>query len=532
MSGKRKAPAGPAAAAAGERKSQRSGSRSSAGKDPPDDAADKRLAADLKKAEDASRRESYVRVASTEGLWMWGKDHGGWDLPESASRDEVIDALVKLGAVAVGSQAALEKNWRRHAGARANETAPLDEEGDPDPEDEEGGAPPPPPPPPPKDAKPASSADAAAAAAASANPASATTESLAGPLRACGLCGGHQHSVIETFKCLACGMNNAHGFDHEMNVWLRGLKSGVHAPASGGSSISGQSQITANKVSKRDEEFKRQAQEGDPYPRFEEKGAFTPEQAFRVGRGSFLATDYAPSSEWLTKLVQSGKLTQVGATLPVPLSQVAREREQQGGDAMLILRDGRLTQSSSIEVAPLNSMRDLVTAFVSTIGPALIQQPAALSDWFSMLRSVVNVEKDTGGWPAARKFLHDTLADSVNRRAPFGAYDPRILDAVTRWSRAQGGAPAPAQQPGRGPPGGAAPQGHVDAKPECCKDWNFGRCSRASCNRLHECMWLACTAADKKHAGMTCAQRPPPVSRVPIPARSGGGGKFPPPPRR
>lgn len=523
MASKRKG--APAAAAAGARKSLRGGGRSSAGGEPLDEAADKRLAADVKKAEDESRRDSYVRVASTEGLWAWGADHDGWALPRSATRDEVINTLMERRALPVGSTAALNKCWRTHCGGSSREFPPADEEEDPP---EEGAQP---------EVKNAikavapAAASSAAAAAASSSPASTVPESL-GPMRSCSLCGGCQHSVTEKFKCNGCGMNNALPFSDEMNVYLRAIKSGAPAPPPGGNAttISGQS-ITTSKASKRDEEFKRLAQEGDPYPLFEEKGPFTAEQAFALGRNAFLATDYAPASAWLKALASSGKLTQPAVAIPIPLSQVAREREQHG-DAMLILRDGRLTQSNALEVAPLKSMSDLMMAFAGVIGPALIQQPAALSNWFAMLVSTVMVEKDSNSWPAARKFIHDTLTDSVNRRVPFNAYDTRIVDAVTRWARTQSAPPAHHLQAACAAAGGrSAPPGQADARAECCKDWNFGRCARSQCNRVHECMWLACTATDKKHQGKECAQRPPPRGAAAGARNDGGGGKAPPPKR-
>ena len=122
----------PAAAAAGSRKSLRGGGRLAPGADLPDDAADRRLAADTKKAEEESRRDSFVRVASTEGLWAWGKDHDGWTLARGASRDAVIDALMKEGALAVPSMTALNKNWRKVCGGAARASAPLDAEDEDD----------------------------------------------------------------------------------------------------------------------------------------------------------------------------------------------------------------------------------------------------------------------------------------------------------------------------------------------------------------------------------------------------------------
>ena len=121
-------------------------------------------------------------------------------------------------------------------------------------------------------------------------------------------------------------MNSALAFDNPMNVYLRTLRApnAPTLPSGMGFTASGQSQTTTSKVSKRDEEFRRLAQDGAPYPLFESGDPLTSEEAFALGCNSFLATDYAPPTTWLKALVASGKLTQPGFALPVPLSQAVR----------------------------------------------------------------------------------------------------------------------------------------------------------------------------------------------------------------
>jgi len=43
-------------------------------------------------------------------------------------------------------------------------------------------------------------------------------------------------------------------------------------------------------------------------------------------------------------------------------------------------------------------------------------------------------------WQVARQYLDSALADRITRRAPFGTYDRRIYDAITKPRGGGGGA--------------------------------------------------------------------------------------------
>jgi hypothetical protein len=357
-----------------------------------------------------------------------------------------------------------------------------------------------------------------------------------------------QQANSAVFACRNCGMRSDLLYTDPRNDYLRQLRVGTPASSSaaaaasssGGASSFGQSLTTPRKqFSKRDEEFERLAAEGDAYPRFAQTAALLPQDALRLVRGSFLATDYTAPSAALVRLIQSGKMTEVGAALPQPVSETHRDRDQLGSDATLLLRDGRITTANSLKIPPLGSLRDFFSALTSSILPSLFGQQAALADWLSLSRTIIAVESHHG-WPAARKYLSDTLADCVNRRVPFAEYNPRTMDAVVRFanshliqasSRQAAIQPQPQQRAHSnfGQSNGSPP----DARDNCCRDWNFERCNRSNCNLTHECMWLACTATDKRHPGSKCVNRPPPQPRrwpassgaAPRDANSNGGGR-------
>jgi len=76
-------------------------------------------------------------------------------------------------------------------------------------------------------------------------------------------------------------------------------------------------------------------------------------------------------------------------------------------------------------------MTEFMNALLSCILPALIDRQLALTDWITRgrSRSVMSVESQFG-WSAAKKFRDDTLANSINQRAPFGTFDPTIYHSA------------------------------------------------------------------------------------------------------
>jgi len=103
---KRKAANGGAAAVSAEsavRASTRRGagtnnSAANAAQAARDEVEKKRHERDLATATKQSRRDAFAKEESTQVLWAWGADCEGWKLAHTATRTQVLDGLVKIGA--------------------------------------------------------------------------------------------------------------------------------------------------------------------------------------------------------------------------------------------------------------------------------------------------------------------------------------------------------------------------------------------------------------------------------------------------
>jgi hypothetical protein len=549
--GKRKAatePAAAAAAAAGneagaapapvpgaaepkvKRESKRgkanTGNKKAAAADDSDHAAERRLKADSIKAQQESRRLAFdkFRTVSTARLWAWGDSYNDWPLAKKfkASRSEVIDALVIFNAEIPSSEAKLEENWRAVKQQRQKDKQPMFEDDDvqqgDDADDEQEEAP---------ERVPVRRSDMVAAASSSSAAAAAAAASTAPTyMHRCKHCRVDQLAPDPEFNCILCGLVSSLPRNDPLNLLL--LSKNDPASAAAASSSSGQStgSTSRTKLSKRDEEYERLALEGEPFTRFEDIKSVSPEEAIKIGRDSYLATNFAAPSLWLMQLIASGKLKDVAMALPVLLSLMASEAESARSGEILKLTQGRISTSSSITTPKLESICDFFSALVSCILPALFGRQAAQADWLSLARTVLAVNCDRG-WLAAKKYLSDQLHESVQNRKSFAKYDRRIMDAVERSfpllrdvsseavAAAAAGISYQPQQMQQQPyqhhgAGVGTPQSHhhgqgaprVDDR--YCRDWNLRECHFTPCKRLHECMWPACTAADKRHRGATC----------------------------
>ena len=101
---------------------------------------DKKHAADIGKAEAASRREVFDAFSSSsEGLWAWGKDCKGWKvpIPSMHNRAMVLDALVarKAPLPTAEDRKKFAENWRYHLDVK-DESAEPPSDGDEEEEEE------------------------------------------------------------------------------------------------------------------------------------------------------------------------------------------------------------------------------------------------------------------------------------------------------------------------------------------------------------------------------------------------------------
>lgn len=328
------------------------------------------------------------------------------------------------------------------------------------------------------------------------------------------------------FSCAACGLVSGKPESSAVNVARR---ASAAASVASGSSASGKSKddtaTAAPKLSAVDKELARLTEEGEPFPRFADTTALSPETALQEIRQSWCGSFFAHPSPALIKYIQSGKFKEPGFAVPRSAAEAesARSREAQGLQLRLVADIG-LTTSASVTFPKVADSRALIDAFLGTIGPALFDRPRALLDWFMLVRTVLALER-ADGWTAASHYLTTLLADSIPTRQPFGEYQPRIRDqaALRNFAAHPGGGASGSSVASTFPSAPAAPRTYDDAKESACRNWNKGGCSEPCVlapKRDHVCMWKACTDS-KPHRGIACSHAPAAFVAAP---RTGAAG--------
>src|SRR5688500_9121026 len=95
---------------------------------------------------------------------------------------------------------------------------------------------------------------------------------------------------------------------------------------------------------------------------------------------------------------------QVGFALPRPLNE-APDDERNAQVGFVITDRGTWAETSSGTTAPpVPSAQAFCMALFSTILPALVDMPAALSQWFALGRTALQLER-TRGWQAADGYV-------------------------------------------------------------------------------------------------------------------------------
>lgn len=530
----------------------------------------------LKLAQEQSRRDAYSRFSNTAMLWAWGRSYVGWTLPPTASREQILTALARGYPTLPTGVKQLLSNWRtvtssnksamppkdgaaraRARGAAADHSASDDDDDDRsvdesdngsnsggDFSDSDSGS---------DDEQPAAQPAAkkqrrAAGPTTAAVPTSASaTSAAASGAKQCPHCRAVLQSSFKYFKCTDCGRTNEYPRDHPENVELKRLyclnlaaaaNGGAAGASSSSSSGSGSSSSLAfgqshtgtaapAKLSKRELELKRLAADGPVFPWFDDRTPVADKEATQLASESFRASLFAAPSAGLLELVQSGKLTQMGAATPLAIGAAAAlDRAGGAGVSTFQMGPGGITSVDHTVFPLVTSFEGFVEAFAATIVPALISQPRALLGWTSLLRSVIAITHDQD-WETARSYVDQALARNVEQRTPFGKFDRSLLEDARsikhetprkqQRQQQQEGRPARNDSHSRSAAGSAAggngerptrsKEGHASG---VCRDYNFNRdgCSRGSgCPHKHECIWVSCTTKGK-HVGTDCPQRP------------------------
>ena len=326
------------------------------------------------------------------------------------------------------------------------------------------------------------------------------------------------------FPCKACGFVSGKSEDSLANASIFAAKAANAKPAAtvGKDDTSSPALLVAPKLSTIDKEFTRLAEEGDPFPRFDDKAPISSETALQEIRLSWCGKFFAHPPAALIKYIQSGKFKEPG--LAVPRSSIDAERARSKdaqGQVVRLTGDGSFTTGATLTYPAVSDARTLIDAFLGTIGPALFDRPRALLDWFMLLRTVLALESageaKGGGWSVASQYLTAVLADNVPMRQPFGEYQKRIIDHVSFRPVSAPGTTSSSSRSAAA----SAPRTYDDAKESACRNWNRGLCTEPCAlpqKREHVCMWKACTDP-KVHRGIDCPHAPSGFTAAPY---SGG----------
>ena len=210
------------------------------------------------------------------------------------------------------------------------------------------------------------------------------------------------------------------------------------------------------------------------------------------------------------QVVREGKLINIAYALPIAIGSAAALEGRMGFDS-----SGNVTVVASKALAKVTTLEQFATAFFSTIGPALVNRPMALAQWFSLGRTALKIQSDNrGDFAPAAAYMEQLLAERVFASEDFSRVSDQILTTI------RGAAMARPPQPGAGGPDrnrapdrrGGGGSAHQDRGP--CFSWNRGAvCATSPCKFAH-----VCTECRGAHKAPVC---PSPRERSTIPSRPG-----------
>lgn len=323
----------------------------------------------------------------------------------------------------------------------------------------------------------------------------------------------------------ACGRRGDLPFDDGLNRDLMSTRLALSARTTESSSSAGTSSGTATNpdsaLSKRDRHFKlllARAFPTQPAFSFSPAPGTTPHgpvQAVIENMKAHLAAENDPPSVHLIALIRAGKLTEVGFALPRALNE-APDDEKNAQFGFSITNGVWAETTTGTTAPPVPSAQAFCMALFSTILPALVDMPAALSQWFALGRTALQLER-TRGWQAADSYVRQVLNQCRNLGLDMAPTHMSCLLNTLAGSAAAGhggGGAAPHRIP---IPNQSA--SHPARPAETCHQWNFGPhgCVYPNCRHQHRC-----AGCGGDHKGSTCARGVAEKERRE--ARRAGGG--------
>jgi hypothetical protein len=306
------------------------------------------------------------------------------------------------------------------------------------------------------------------------------------------------------FRCTHCNLRGDLVADSVENLRMAVMVDTRLASASSSSAAaapagqSGGSGSNTRALSSLDKELYRlrEAQWDRPFALFNDCTPSTPEQALAETRRAYLSSQYAPTSESLIELIQSGVLTHVGYCIPRLLSTIAAAAIADESVAGIMFgKNGTVTtQGRGSAPPPLADISDFFRALVCTILPALIDRPKPMLMWMTLAGTIITLNGKFG-WPAANSYLEQFLAMKVSARESFSDTQPDIVMQLTLNGRSapqqrqqqqqQGGRGNSGQQPRQQQQPGAA----AGAQTQICRNFNNDACTYGkTCKYLHSCI--------------------------------------------
>jgi hypothetical protein len=364
------------------------------------------------------------------------------------------------------------------------------------------------------------------------------------PQRKCSCCAEPTAETAATFRCLVCGLRGDVGLEDPVNVHLLAIinrapgamlkpdhneKKFKDDPSSGQSSA--HAPPAASRLSALDSEFARLATTSPPFSTFAAGSACTADEALNMSHAALDAAQSQRPSESLVRLIQSGKLVQLGYALPRPLSCIGIgaqgpltvEVEHSTGAVM--------ARQAPVPAAPsIDSPQKLAMALVSTILPALVERPRAIAAWCSLARTMFTIGESRVGWEGAMRYATAHLTDAARSDTPMERVDSSIINSL-HWAALSAG-PGGAQGPSTGSVPAAAgrqnhapimaPRGASNNEDSTCRRFNAGHCDFGdACRFSHSC--LLCGA--QGHGRSSCRGSPGSVTprAVKFQGKRGGG---------
>jgi hypothetical protein len=323
--------------------------------------------------------------------------------------------------------------------------------------------------------------------------------------------------------CSKCNLRGDVTADHVANLYLREqMKSSatpaqVATTASSSSTSSHLGQSALEKYTKKLEQFlAQQLREGKTHEGFTSAAAMTTKEAMKKVRDTaFKANDYEHQSDLLIQLIRENKLKELGFALPSRITDINAREDSITDQLTFVSGTGAIVASKNRVVAPaIDSPLKLLEALASTIVPALIDRPSALIQWMSIIRSMIEIHRDTNEWSRAMEFLAQQLHNCIASGDELAVVKLNHIQTIINKTTARtqqfphsSHAITPSASSYSSQPLRTATAPNNNTTTQYCREWNFkATCSRGvSCAYAHSCKYyMDGKECDGKHVATAC----------------------------